>query len=166
MGKGSRTVSFVGRLSLSRRVLYRRFHCRESVVQVSSSNWQHAVLIVTVSHRTFSSQCLSGQFFPPLSDQSQHYYPSVQQYVRPNSFSGLTVSIEHVSTKCYCFACSLAQIEFFKPASMGLTWQDMTIFTLQCLLSSHSTSHGSITLRLLVSWFNYLKATIISRYLI
>ena len=32
------------------------------------------VLIVSVSHRTFSSQfrCLSGQFFP-LSDQSQHY---------------------------------------------------------------------------------------------
>ena len=27
MGKGSRIVSFVGRLSLSRRVLYRRFHC-------------------------------------------------------------------------------------------------------------------------------------------
>ncbi len=27
MGKGSRRVSFVGRLSLSRRALYRRFHC-------------------------------------------------------------------------------------------------------------------------------------------
>ena len=27
MGKGSRTVSFVGRLSLSQRVLYQRFHC-------------------------------------------------------------------------------------------------------------------------------------------
>ncbi len=27
MGKGSKRVSFVGRLSLSRRVLYQRFHC-------------------------------------------------------------------------------------------------------------------------------------------
>ena len=32
MGKGSRSVSFVGGLSLSQRVLYRRFHCLHTLI--------------------------------------------------------------------------------------------------------------------------------------
>ncbi len=67
MGKGSRRVSFVGRLSLSRRVLYRRYHCisrrstHSTEIAIPSLSRMLTVVVKVLDGLVLGGNLLSGE---------------------------------------------------------------------------------------------------------